>query len=209
MAANSTRRRWTPEEDDLLCRVFGMQGWLTLVCRETGRTRAAVVTRASRLGLFGDVDTARRLRQELKDFSGGGPGREEESETAEPDEAEADGLIHRLVRETLAASVGGGRRTVVSPETGINRKAGQALRRLAGCDPVKPAMRLSKHPQQAPQDGRCRWVEGDPRTNRWAYCGHPVEPGTSWCAYHLLRVYVHQGSTGVSGTETEATTEGD
>ena len=58
-----------------------------------------------------------------------------------------------------------------------------------------PSVRLEDEPQPtgAPREildeGRCRWIPGDPSDPDWRMCGHAVLGGSSWCAHHHRRVF--------------------
>lgn len=47
---------------------------------------------------------------------------------------------------------------------------------------VKPAPKLSAFEALAP--GGCSYPLGDPRDEDFTYCGHPADPGKSYCTEH-------------------------
>ena len=73
-----------------------------------------------------------------------------------------------------------------------------ALSKMFGREPGKPVAAEPlppPNPDDVPtktfaeiENGDCRFIPGDPRSGGKMFCGHPVVPGTSWCAHHLQRV---------------------
>lgn len=78
---------------------------------------------------------------------------------------------------------------------------GQAVRRARIAELKQEAYHPPREPLPPPNPGDiatktfaeieaddCRFIPADPRSGGKMFCGHPVVPGTSWCAHHLQRV---------------------
>ncbi len=55
-----------------------------------------------------------------------------------------------------------------------------------------PRLAPSSGPDQAPDEGGCRFIAADVDWRRWSYCGRPVARG-AWCPAHDAAVHRWRG----------------
>lgn len=48
---------------------------------------------------------------------------------------------------------------------------------------------------QVPNSRGCKFIDGDPQSDDWAYCGQKVlRPGIAWCQVHYPVIYANSSS---------------
>lgn len=86
------------------------------------------------------------------------------------------GLESRLVRVRITPN----RTRIKSRQaTSWQAKAFQAETTPARQEPVSMTLPLADLTEHT-----CRWPHGDPKSADFGFCGHPVAPGSSYCAHH-------------------------
>lgn len=135
-----------------------------------GVTRNAVIGKAHRMGLSGRPSPIKK-----------------------PAEAPKKEAVKKEPKKAAAKVVAPKKATAVPVVTGV--KNNPLVRE------VTPPRQFVK--EEFPADGgvplidlterMCKWPFGDPREDNFTFCGHPIRPGTPYCADHASMAYQSSG----------------
>ncbi len=165
---------WTEDRVELLKRYWGQGKSASQIAALLGDvTRNAVIGKAHRLGLSGRPSPIRNR-----------PALTTRPKTAQPRRLRPAGTP-RPTQNTAMAPV---------------RKVEPAAA-TAPAEPPPPPVNGKGVTILELNDRMCKWPIGDPRKPGFRFCGHAVQPGTSYCAYHAAQAYQKPAPKGAQKSE--------
>jgi len=187
--ANETEQNmsWTDERVEVLKKMWGEGKSASQIAKELGGvTRNAVIGKVHRLGLSNrSGQTSAKAAAPKEKSTGATPEAAPPKATPTPaTEAEASPADQaQPVRNNLPIPP---RRPIIKagqplpPQPSANEVSAEALANVKEVEKTAKRLNLMELTERT-----CKWPVGDPATDDFWFCGHPVQPGKPYCEAHV------------------------
>ncbi len=182
---------WTDERVEVLKTMWGEGKSASQIAKELGGvTRNAVIGKVHRLGLSNrtsaaSAKTAAPKGKSLKD-SGTTSAAKAPDPSSSPKQAETPSEAQGQPQEQTRNLPIPPRRPIIKagqplpPQPSANEVSAEALANVKEVEKTAKRLHLMELTERT-----CKWPVGDPATDDFWFCGHPVQPGKPYCEAHV------------------------
>lgn len=173
---------WTDDRVEILTKMWGEGKSASQIAKELGGvTRNAVIGKVHRLGLSNRTTTKPAAKTAAKTAKP-----KPRAKAKEPSKPSATAATSHSPTEIPAVRDIPRKRPIITagkplpPQPSASEISAEALANVAEIEKKAKKLTLMQLTERT-----CKWPIGDPATDDFWFCGHPVEPGKPYCETHV------------------------
>ena len=173
---------WTEDRVATLTKMWGEGKSASQIAKELGGvTRNAVIGKVHRLGLSNRATTAKATTKTTKE-----PAKPKVKAKAKPQAPSKPAPVPKTKTEIPAVRDIPRKRPIITagqplpPQPSASEVSAEALANVAEIEKKAKKLTLMQLTERT-----CKWPIGDPATDEFWFCGHPVQAGKPYCETHV------------------------
>jgi len=170
---------WTDDRVEILKTMWGEGKSASQIAKELGGvTRNAVIGKVHRLGLSNRAATGMKTAAEKPAAKPAPKPKPEAPVSVKPSELVGKAVVRQLPIPPRRPIIKAGQ--PLPPQPSANEVSPEALANIKEMEKTAKRLNLMELTERT-----CKWPVGDPATEDFWFCGHPVQVGKPYCEAHV------------------------